>query len=598
MKDLRRKAQCLLGSQTENVACLATFTVLTAILFRPITSLPHFFAIQGGDTFNNTWVWGRNLFNVLHGDSPFRPSMMFPDANSSFYSEAGLGDSVIYALGYGLFGSDVAGYATVFCASIILTGFFAYKIARIVGANALAALIAGLICAFHPYRIGHITHVQAIALFWALAPLYFMIAYLMEGSRRLWIFFLVALVPVLAGPSYNFVFFGFIVSLILALEWPRAIRDRVVRHRLIWIYAAFLIALIVTSPIWYEYIRLFLSGYTRTAEHNDLYKIDLAWLFIPNRDGSFYQGVFQLFESISAKGINAPASTIFPGYAILIPVLVAFVALTRNLKADTRATATQKNVLVACAVVAPLLLLISLGQIITWNGLYVAPNAVFQLVTLTPALAATRYIAHYAYLAFIPASIIVAWALSRWRPSWRYSVLVLLLGLAILIESKPELPIAARAQVSVAPMPKVYDFLATLPAYQGVVFLPFLFELTTHDSFHWQFQYMRYAYRHRLWMANGINGFFPDSYVNATRAFQNFPNPDAYRWILATDLRYIVLDRRAPEFARVRESEIGKDCAAFEKIYDDGAYAVISIDSNRLRLCPRAVGEIERRPRE
>jgi hypothetical protein len=63
-------------------------------------------------------------------------------------------------------------------------------------------------------------------------------------------------------------------------------------------------------------------------------------------------------------------------------------------------------------------------------------------------------------------------------------------------------------------------------------------------------------------------------------------------------LRYIVLDRRAPEFARVRESEIGKDCAAFEKIYDDGAYAVISIDSNRLRLCPRAVGEIERRPRE
>ncbi|MEJ2124413.1 MAG: hypothetical protein P8Y47_06260 [Alphaproteobacteria bacterium] len=569
---------------TENGIALFVFGLLPMIPLGPVNLLAHYFAVRGGDALHNTWTWGRNLANLLHFQSPFLPNIMFPDANSSAYAEIGVGDTAIYSIVYAITGYDAAGYAVIFYLSFALTGYFAFKVARAVGADAIVAALAGMIAAFIPYRFGHAEHAQILTLFWALIPLYCMIRYLQGGARKYLVLLGISLLPVCAGPSYNLVILGVLTIAVLGSQISIAMQNSALRERIVKLCMTYGGAFIITSPIWYVYARLYFDGYMRSSSHNDIYKVDLAHLFVPSSTSAIYHKTFSFYMTVGKLTVSS--SVFFSGFVILGLLLFAAIYLRRTLREHTDIDVQNRNFIIAFAALAIFFVAIALGKTITWNGLYVFPNPIFRIVTKTPLLAATRYIAHFVYPALICGGFVAAFVLSRRWPNstWR-TVGVVAMCIGILIETRPDYEVSRTRRVPDPPMPKVYNFLATLPPREGVIFLPFPRALGTGDAFHRQFQYMRYANVHRLWMVNGTTGFFPKPYREATGAFQKFPSQKAYQWAAKTRLRYIVLDRKAKEFPRVNEPAIGKDCAAFTKLYDDGDYAVLSIDAKTIETC-------------
>jgi len=74
-------------------------------------------------------------------------------------------------------------------------------------------------------------------------------------------------------------------------------------------------------------------------------------------------------------------------------------------------------------------------------------------------------------------------------------------------------------------VPKVYSFLATLPPRSGVAFLPLPSAEGAGAAWGKQFEYMRYASLHQLWMVNGITGVSTPSYQEATTHFSRTRAP-------------------------------------------------------------------------
>jgi hypothetical protein len=578
--ELRLKLIVCNSSMLESSAAFVFFALLAFVALHPIKAMPDIVTFIGGDVFHTTWTFNRNIFNVLSLRSPFNPSIMFPDAYSSFYSELIIGDTLFYAVAYLFSGSDTVSYVFVYFCSIVLSSLFAYKTARFLGAQPASSGVAGIAIGFSSYHYWQIGHVQILTLFWVLAPAYLIMTYLADGRRGRLYCLLALSVPLFAGPSYNLVTFGFFTAAILLASFLHMPRNSEMWKRASLICCTFAAAIVVNIPIWHEYFILYKMGNIRDAAHNDMYKVDLAWFAIPSNMSALY-GPFQA-RMASIFKMQPHTNGLFPGFATL-----AFLALSLSAVKRIRASSidtVRLAALRALVVLAFFLLLLSLGLVISWNGHRIAPNYVFKLVALTPFLKATRYIAHFSYPAMCAAAIAAAVVLSRTCKGRWEVVIASVLGLAIMIETDPVFSTSNRSVDP--PPPAVYEFLATLEPGAGVIFLPFPDRIDGSDPvFNHQFDYMRYAHLHSLWMANGTTGFFPSSYVKAVSSFRLFPSPSAYQWISDTGLKYIVLDRGAPNFDRLQRAEFNFDCAALKTVYDDAGYAVLRVDARTLPAC-------------
>jgi len=584
-----------LPSWQQDLGCVFVLLLVTAAFLNPLWALPAYLYSLGGDVLHNEWIWSRNLANVLSGASPSLPNILYPDLRASFYSEMELGNTILYAAFYSLSGNEFVAYAAILVVSFVLTGFMAYRIARILGADFWPGLWAAVLTAFFAYRYAHLAHIQALCLYWALIPIYFVLAWLLRGRKADLAGAVVAMLPVCAGPSYNLVILAIAGTGIFISLLPVASKVAVVRKRLTTLALCAVIPLLLSAPIWWEYYSLFRAGVARSPEFNDGHRVDLAWLFVTPTNNKVYGDVARDFHALSSRPIGK-ISSVFPGFVALALLAWAFaagVARRRDIAVALGGAEAEPNlrypIWCAFAVLAPFYLFLALGKVITWNDMFVMPNGVFALVTRTPLLAATRYIAHYAYPALFAASIVAAVVLTwRLRPLSRLAAGVVMgvLLLGTLHENRPALGIRSfRGADAHHSVPAVYAFLATLPERSSVLFLPLPIEGKVDEASMRQFHYMRHAHRHRLWMANGISGFLPATYTDAMRAFVDFPSAAALGWIADHKLNYIVLDRGAPQFGRLREGALPFYCNAFGKLYDDKDYAVFSVDQSRVREC-------------
>ncbi|TMJ03979.1 MAG: hypothetical protein E6G97_07880 [Alphaproteobacteria bacterium] len=531
------------------IVAVALVAAAIAVLWPP-AQLAHFLALVGGDIFHNIWTYERNIANLARW-APAAPSIMLPDEFSSLYGEFQPGNTAIYGLTRLLGASDSQGYALLYLLAFVLNGFFAYRIARLCGAPPLAGTASALLAGFAPVWTGQLEHVQLVSLYWVLAPVYFALRYLEDGRRVTLMIFAVCAVQLMCGPSYNLTIFVLTALSLAAFKFPAMRHDPVVRRRMAWLALCAVLAILPWSLIWFRYIQFLGSDAARDAAHNDLYRIDLAWLFVPSSLSALYPGQFGIYDR---SHVPIAAYLASPGLAALTVFGLSVVWFRHG-----------TPVVRALTLAAVLLLLLSFGSRLSWNGLYLAPNPAFILATKTPLLAATRNIGHLAFVSFAIMGIVVAWHLARYRV-----LAIALVVIAIAVESFTPLLPARLAGAAERPRPAVYDFLATLPR-GSAVFLPFPRELGAGEPWKKQFEYMRYAHLHRLWLANGISGYFPASYYAAMKALAKFPSDEAVEWLAMVHMQYLIIDRNSPEIARVNA-----DAIILRKLYEDADYIVFT----------------------
>jgi hypothetical protein len=133
-----------------------------------------------GDSLLNSWIlaWdAERLLRFLGGDigairSFWNANIFYPEPLTLAYSEHLFAQAVQILPVYALTGNIILAYNLLFLSTFVLSGLGMFLFVREITGSARAAVVAGLVYAFAPYRVLQFSHLQVISSQWMPFALY------------------------------------------------------------------------------------------------------------------------------------------------------------------------------------------------------------------------------------------------------------------------------------------------------------------------------------------------------------------------------------------------------------------------------------------
>ena len=320
-----------------------------------------------GDSVLNCWIlqWGADHWlRFLSGDfgafrGYFNANIFYPEPLTLAYSEH-LTAQVLQILPiYALTGSIVLSYNLLFLSTFVLSGLGTFLLVRELTGSARAGLVAGLLYAFAPYRIGQFSHLQVMSSQWMPFALYAFRRYF--DTRRAWP--LAGAAAALVAQNWSCGYF-----LLYFMPFVAAYVIYEIAGRGLWkdlrtwasLGAAAAVVAGATVPLLLPYLALREHGFgPRPIGEVARFSADVYSYLTAHEAQSFWGAVMRAFAR--------PEGELFPS---LIPVLLALAgvaaharvtwAVTRTRGADPEPPAWRRAVICAAAVV------------IAWHALSIA----------------------------------------------------------------------------------------------------------------------------------------------------------------------------------------------------------------------------------
>ncbi|HKB11155.1 MAG TPA: glycosyltransferase family 39 protein [Vicinamibacterales bacterium] len=485
---------------------LLLFTVLTAVMTYPQIFRMADGVHDDGDPLMVTWV----LAWVAH-QLPLAPAHLFdanifyPERNTLAYSETLIVPGTIAAPLHWLGVGPILIYNLVFLSGFVISGVGTALLVRRLTGNAAAAILAGIIFAFPPYRIDHYAHLQLQQT--QFIPFAMLSFHRLLDSNRLrdgvWLGVCVAC------QMLSCMYYGLFLIPYMAVVCGAMLiaRRRMPRQRLVALAVAAAIVGVAMIPVG----RAYLSARSVVGERGsaEVANGSATWrnYLAPPEVNALYGKVFARFMD--------PERRLFPGF---VAVALAIVGLWPPLSA-TR-IAYGLGLLLAFDV--------SLGlNGLIYRGLYdyFLPFKALRI----PARMGLMVGFSLAVLGGYGAARIADWL----RSHTARRIVLAGIGLMMLAEyASTPLPFWSAPRHP----PEVY---ADLLRDRGDAPTTVLFEfptLATSDP-----AYLYYSTFHWQTLINGYSGFFPPSYVKLARAVRNFPDEPSIDAIKAHGVRYLVI---------------------------------------------------------
>lgn len=311
--------------------------VLAALFFAALTVLmtwPH--AAHLSDRMNDLWDAKQNAW-ILHWDfwqtfhdpvNLFQAPILHPARYALAFSENLYGGAIfgfpLLALGTPV----VANYNAVFLFSMAFSAWAAWLLARSVTGDGLAALLAGLVYAFVPWRFAQLAHLNMQLGGFLCLLLFFLLRYLDHGRARDLVLFAACFAGNLLSTFHYGLFSGFLIAAVLACEAVSGGRDE--RRRMPMVLVAAAAATLACAPFLIPYtITSRLYGMKRTIAEVDFYSASAH---------DFLSAGWQnkLYGAATKKWMRGEGD-LFPG---ILPVVLAaggFVAAALRRPRDRRA---------------------------------------------------------------------------------------------------------------------------------------------------------------------------------------------------------------------------------------------------------------------
>lgn len=143
------------------------YVAITIALTYPL--LLHFgsaFPHDSGDPALNTWILWWNAQRIPLTESWWNAPMFFPMTGAMALSEVLIGLLPVSAPVQWLTGNPLTAYNAAFVLSFVLSSLAAYALALELTGRRDAALLAGIACAYAPYRMGQQAHLQVLSYYW------------------------------------------------------------------------------------------------------------------------------------------------------------------------------------------------------------------------------------------------------------------------------------------------------------------------------------------------------------------------------------------------------------------------------------------------
>ena len=165
-----------------------SYVGLTLLLFRPlILRLGSVLPSDAGDPVLNTWILWLNTQAIPLTDRWWNAPAFFPIGHALTFSENLLGLLPISGPVQWLTGNPVLAYNVTFLLSFPLSGLTAFLLCRALTGREDASWLAGLIYAFAPYRMDHLSQIQVLSWYWVPIILLALHRYVQEHKMR-WLF--------------------------------------------------------------------------------------------------------------------------------------------------------------------------------------------------------------------------------------------------------------------------------------------------------------------------------------------------------------------------------------------------------------------------
>ncbi|HME43051.1 MAG TPA: hypothetical protein VKF36_08205 [Syntrophorhabdales bacterium] len=297
--------------------------VLTAyVLLSLVMTYPLVFKIGNsvgdlGDPLLNTWIlaWDVKKFMDLDFLRIFEANIFFPSHAVLAYSEIMFGNALIALPVMAVSKNPILAYNIVYLSGVILSGFGAYLLALYLTKNQAGAFCSGLIFAFFPYRVDHISHVQLQVAEWI--PLALLCLHKMSEKPNLKYSCLFALCFLLQFLSCGY--YGiFLAVAIIAFITLKSMGGRLSLTFYRNVCLSLLAACAILMPCLRPYIRLKHElGFTRSLAWNVFLSADLLsylsappsnWLYgkitrvFLKAEGGLFLGIVPMVLALSGMG--------------------------------------------------------------------------------------------------------------------------------------------------------------------------------------------------------------------------------------------------------------------------------------------------------
>ncbi|HEX5473651.1 MAG TPA: hypothetical protein VFX12_03230 [Vicinamibacterales bacterium] len=278
------------------LAVLETWPVARHVADR----LPH----DPGDPVLNAWILWWNAHALPLTTAWWNAPAFFPIQGSLALSESLLGLSPLTTPIQWLGGSPILAYNLVFLGSFALAGTFTFLLCLELTHRGDLAFLAGVLFAFNPYLLSHISHLQMVASFWMPLALWAAHRFVRAGGLRWALIFAVAWLLQAVTNGYMLVFFSVVAG--LWILWFATGRHTA---RAAVLVAGLAIGVLALVPLLMGYATvLHGQGLVRPAWEVRMFSADALGLFSPSSIAVLYP-----------QGHLSPASEgdLFPGVVLL-----------------------------------------------------------------------------------------------------------------------------------------------------------------------------------------------------------------------------------------------------------------------------------------
>lgn len=457
-------------------------------------------------------LWNANLF--------------YPTRGSFALSDHLLGPAAVLAL----FPNAIAGFNFLFFTAFVATAVTVCWVMRRAGLSWTAALLAGWMYTFSPFRVAQMSHLQLLIAQWIPLTLWFWDRLLAERTlKNAGLFLLFYLLHVTGGCYLAYmIHFPMLVLLLNRIAIER--REIVSLRSLRLLVPVGLIAGAAFVAIFLPYARISKSlGLTRTDAEIEEFGAGPASYVTPARDNLYFGPEAKEFLrgrlGIKSKTLLRPESSLFAGF---LPTLLFFVGTVVQWRRRREGP------------VDPWERGLALSGLLCFALTF--PVVYGPLMRVIPGLSGMRVPARF--YAFISLALVhfagrgVDFLRERMPSPRARAALAAVLGIVLLVELMPR-PLRWASLPREEAFPPVYHWIAQEPSVRSLI------ELPIHDDAR-ECLYIYYSTLHWKPLANGFSGYFPETHWRLTATIRFLPDQKGLDLLREYWISHMVIHARTP----------------------------------------------------
>ncbi len=568
---------------------LSLYGLMTCFMLLPFLShlSTHLIDAASGDPLLQVWVTQWTIHQLTTSVAHyFDANIFFPYANTFAFHDHMLGIGVLGLPIQAVAHNPILTFNVLLLLSFVLSAFSMYALAYELCKHRYAALLAGTVFGFLPYRMAHLDHLNLLCVYWLPLAFLYSTRYILARAttnrplmRPIALFWGYYLLQVLT--SFNYLFMTTIVIAIYALslivltwKFDAAIFKSALRRDALPFLLGGGIVAGVLLPLTLPYLHANREmGFERTTEEiAGLSATPSSYLVAPENN-LLYGNVTKRWQAASSP--YPKEQMLLNGIVAMLLALLTFPGLWKKQTAsDVPLQAVVRSVwlLMFCAFI------MSLGPSIVVFGRAISlPYA--YLYDYLPGFKSMRVPARFGLIVSFCVALLAAVAIARlderlksfhWRRGLVSICGTLVFG-ALLLEYWPSRLELTPYPGTIERIPSVYAWLRQQPDDLRMIELPM-------DSPKDQFEALYYSTFHWKRMANGRSAFIPAGISRVFDEMRQFPSPRTLALLQSLKIDTVIL--HTDQFEQPFPDVLPKEMRLIEQFGNDKVFRLSPLASS------------------